>query len=353
MTRPCASRLIILLMLATAGNLPGTAAAQSKKALELDPPAWNFNEAWYGEQLKQDVKVTNVGLQPLTIRDVRASCACTTAELDDRSLAVGESTIMHIGYDSTLVNESHSQYVTLLTDSPVQPEVELHITGGIHHYLEISDGGGRIGFGKIPNDARLDKELTVRVIHPDPIDVKLVKDEVDGIQFKLTPVKPGREYKLEIATKPPLTDGLLTVKGLLACQRPGVPHYVVQVRAIVLPQVAVDPEAIVVGPQRSKPWKKSVTLYTSAHHPVLVQKIECSNPAIKAELVDLQPALKRDMVEQTIEIQIPPSSQLGRREQVVIYTDSKDERFAKLVVKLEKGAIRTHGMTPSGAGRNP
>ncbi len=72
----------------------------------------------------------NVGRGELAITGVSTSCGCTTAEIDDRQLAPGETTDLKVTYDPLAHNGATGQFMRLVyvrSNDPDTPEASLTI----------------------------------------------------------------------------------------------------------------------------------------------------------------------------------------------------------------------------------
>lgn len=87
--------------------------------------------------LKADVTLKNAGTEKLTLNDPKPTCGCTTAPLEKKELAPGESTVMHI-----TLNVSHAGPVTksisLTSNDPTSGTKIMYLKANIERALNIS-----------------------------------------------------------------------------------------------------------------------------------------------------------------------------------------------------------------------
>jgi hypothetical protein len=84
-----------------------------------------------GEKVEYDFRLTNTGKKPLIIRKIKPSCGCTAAAPSKSELKSGESTTIHVTFDSTGRSGKDSKSITVITNDPRQPTINLVIHGEI------------------------------------------------------------------------------------------------------------------------------------------------------------------------------------------------------------------------------
>jgi hypothetical protein len=101
------------------------ALAPAAEHLRFTDPTQEFHPGFGEERVIAKYAFTNVGDSPITIRDLHTSCGCTTAKLDQRTYAPGESGAI----TATFVVEGrvgvHRKSISFTTDSDDQKEVVL------------------------------------------------------------------------------------------------------------------------------------------------------------------------------------------------------------------------------------
>lgn len=63
-------------------------------ALTTAAPVIDLGETKQGDLLKSEYKITNTSTEPITIKDLRIPCDCTSGEIENKSLQPGESTLV-------------------------------------------------------------------------------------------------------------------------------------------------------------------------------------------------------------------------------------------------------------------
>ncbi len=78
----------------------GQTAAATASPVALMEKSFDFGKIRQGKPVTHDFSVVNTGSTPLQIRDVQASCGCTTPEWSSKPIAPGDSAIIKIGYNA-------------------------------------------------------------------------------------------------------------------------------------------------------------------------------------------------------------------------------------------------------------
>ena len=90
------------------------------------------------QSVKAVVPITNAGTSPLTIKEVRTSCGCTSAPLDKDSLAPGESTNLNVTLNLPGGNGPVEKYITIITNEPESKPHILTIKANVQRALQLS-----------------------------------------------------------------------------------------------------------------------------------------------------------------------------------------------------------------------
>ena len=104
--------------------------AESPGQIELSATEFHFGTIPNTEPVSQVFEVRNVGASWLEITGVSTSCACTTAEVDDRLLAPNEVTDLTVTYDPQVHDGETGDFlrrVYIRSDDPTTPEASLTI----------------------------------------------------------------------------------------------------------------------------------------------------------------------------------------------------------------------------------
>jgi archaellin len=112
------------------GELTEAALAEAPRA-QFEQTEYNYGKIKAGDKVTHEFRLTNTGKKPLIIRKVKASCGCTVAAPEKSELKPGESTSIKVTFDSTGRAGKDSKSVTVITNDPRQPTINLVIHGEI------------------------------------------------------------------------------------------------------------------------------------------------------------------------------------------------------------------------------
>jgi len=95
-----------------------------------------------GDQATHDFIIRNEGTAPLEITEVRPSCGCTVAEFDHTIPPGGTGTI-HAKLDTSGIRGGASKMITVYTNDPETPELQLTMMVKVTSYLLFNPGFAR------------------------------------------------------------------------------------------------------------------------------------------------------------------------------------------------------------------
>jgi len=125
--RPLFAMLLTLsLVLAACGASP--------PRITVEAVLFDFGDVKLGDVVTRELAVNNAGSGTLVIESVATSCGCTTASVDQTQIAAGESTVLHIAFDSAAhgdVAGFYTRQVYLATNDPEQPEIRVEFTANV------------------------------------------------------------------------------------------------------------------------------------------------------------------------------------------------------------------------------
>lgn len=123
--------------LSITANLVEDFSKLSKKEMANAPVASfdkkeiSFGNIKPGEKANCDFVLTNTGKSTLFIRKTKASCGCTAVTLGEKTLEPGKTTTIRATFDSTGKSGRQIKSITVITNDPHTPEVNLTIDGNI------------------------------------------------------------------------------------------------------------------------------------------------------------------------------------------------------------------------------
>jgi len=153
-------------------------------------------------KITKDVTLKNTGNEMLRISEVRPSCGCTSAPLDQDSLEPGESTTMRVTLNLPLSNGTVTKYLTIRSNDRDDPVKQLTLKADLQRPLQLSSSfipfnQGQVGkpvLGAMTLSSFTDKDVHVTVTTKDKGLTVLTP------KFTITPKGAG-EIKVEFLSE--------------------------------------------------------------------------------------------------------------------------------------------------------
>jgi hypothetical protein len=139
-------------------------------------------------------KFTNTGTKPIKIQNVRTSCGCTTAALSKTDYAPGESGEIDAKFTfSGRTGKQEKAIVVTTSTNPEQPTIlKLHVN--IEETVKIEPEVVLWRVGEQPDP----KAIHIAIAPDASVKIVSVTSDNPALKVKLTEVKPGREYEVQI-----------------------------------------------------------------------------------------------------------------------------------------------------------
>jgi hypothetical protein len=110
-------------------SLAFAAPAWAAPRLSFERELFTFPETEAGTRVSADFPVRNAGDAPLEITEVRATCDCTQAFADPKTLKPGQSGAIIVELDTSYRLGDLDKEVIVRSTDPARPEVTLHVKG--------------------------------------------------------------------------------------------------------------------------------------------------------------------------------------------------------------------------------
>jgi hypothetical protein len=103
------------------------ASINAPSSLQVDQPIRTLEFSSKDAEVVQNVKITNDGTKPISLLIERPLCGITDAKLSQDNIAPGASANLelHFKWRDILPGDHQSTFVTLKTDDPPQPRLQL------------------------------------------------------------------------------------------------------------------------------------------------------------------------------------------------------------------------------------
>ncbi|HSM51359.1 MAG TPA: DUF1573 domain-containing protein [Thermoanaerobaculia bacterium] len=289
-TRPVILTLLALVLAAT----PELAAAGGPAPKAVVPgPVWNAGPVAKGDRLSTDFVIRNEGDAELVLLEVNPACGCTVAKFDAR-IPPGGSGKVHAELDTTGFLGPIAKGITVLTNDPANPRLQLTIQAQIEARLRAHPGYARYIYVQGHGEASIAQTVwaldhpdfeVVEVVSPYPF---LAVSFREATEAERRPEAVGRQWRVVTTLQPDAPVGALTEPVLIRTNHPREPEMDLTVSGFVRPLFAATPAVIDFGPVELEEEKLlGVALVNFGSEPVEVVAVESSVPGIEgsAEVV--------------------------------------------------------------------
>ncbi len=107
-----------------------TANAANAPVMKFEKDTHDFGKIKTGDKVTYDFKFTNTGKSPLIITDATATCGCTKPEFVKTPIKPGESSAIHVTFDSAAKHGLQDKQITV-TANTVPAENRVHLIGEV------------------------------------------------------------------------------------------------------------------------------------------------------------------------------------------------------------------------------
>lgn len=321
-------------------TLPPVDPAHAPK-IELSASEWDFGTKWYGAEAKTDVTIKNVGKGPLTIGNIRTSCGCTLAKpksggaWQNKVIEPGQSETMELSYNTKKHTTKVSQTVTIESNDPSSPTIQFMVKGELKTLCKM-EPTDRITFGRLERDQVQEQTMTLTSNYDKPLKLTL-KPLPDSAHFdvKISETEPGKAWKIQVTTKPPMTLGNNQLDLTFDTGAPEMPELSVPINAYVAPRVTVMPQKIFTSTRMTQPFERLVRVTYPVNKPVNIVSVKSDNDKVTAELQPKKdPPSGAVMGYAEIKVKLPPGSELANGAKLTITTDDPDPEYKTLTVEV-------------------
>jgi hypothetical protein len=168
-------------------------------SLMCNNPVWNVGtvDASAHGQIQHQFHIWNTSDKVVTIKNIRSTCGCLTAENCPESVPPGESITLPVKLVLPAVAGVFRQIVSVYSDnSPSDTPLELRIVGDRKLAGEMRTYPSKLNFGAVWSGQKRTYILHVERVNGEPVDVREVLSEIPGIQGE---VKTNGAKRSEVA----------------------------------------------------------------------------------------------------------------------------------------------------------
>lgn len=279
-----------------------------------------------GDKITHDFIVKNDGDADLQITNVQPACGCTVVSFD-KVIKPGQTGKVHAVLDSTTFNGPIAKGISVFTNDPDHPQIELTVRANVAPYITVKPGYARyITVQKEPQEGK----ITQTLYSPDGASFNVTGVDSPFPYLKVAfheatpeerlPEGKGKQWKVDMTLSNDAKVGALADFVVVHTDHPKQKVVQIPVSGFVRPVLAVTPPVADFGQITLKePLKKALFIRNFATEPIKVTSIDTKLPkGIEAKLEPVQ-----DGREYQVRVVLNP--ELGKgpfNGMVTIHTDS-------------------------------
>lgn len=269
-------------------------AAGKPKAVAVEPIK-DAGTVAKGEKIVHDFAIRNDGDAPLEITNVHPACGCTVAEFD-KTIAPGQTGKVHAVVDTVTFNGPIAKGVTVFTNDPDTPQLELTVRAKVEPYVSVKPGYARyITVQGEPLEGSIAQTIWV----PDgtPMEITGVESPWPFLKVTFREATPeerasdakGKVWRVEMALSNDAKVGPLSDYVTVHTNHPKQKIVQIPVSGFVRPVIAVTPPVADFGKiELKEPMRKALNIRNFATEPIKVTSIEQTVKGIDAKLESLE-----------------------------------------------------------------
>lgn len=228
----------LLLVLFVAFNVSGQAVGPKISTMEKN---FDFGKISQGEYVLHDFIITNTGDDVLKIEKVRASCGCTAAKPDKDVLKPGESTKVHVEFNTRGRKGKQRKYIYIYSNDSQMPELRLKLFGEVLVNSSSEKNAVPVlklektqhNFGNIKEGDVVETTIKMKNVGGSDLEIKNVKSSCGCTAAVLSNriLKPNEEGKLRIEFDSSDREGVVTRTVTLFSNDPKNPSQTITIFA--------------------------------------------------------------------------------------------------------------------------
>ncbi|MCL4837426.1 MAG: DUF1573 domain-containing protein [Thermoanaerobaculia bacterium] len=289
--RPVILTLLALLVAAAPHVL--AAAGPAPKAV-VPGPVWNAGAVAKGERLTTDFVIRNEGDADLELLEVTPACGCTVAEFDKR-IPPGGAGKVHAELDTTGFSGPIAKGITVLTNDPANPRLQLTIQAKVEARLRAQPGYARYIYVQGHGEAAIAQTVwavdfpdfqVLEVVSPYPFLTVTFREATEPERL---PEATGRQWRVVTTLQPDAPVGALTEPVRIRTNHPRESVLSLPISGFVRPLFAATPAVIDFGETELAEQKVlAVALVNFGADPVEITGVESSVPGIDGSVEVVQ-----------------------------------------------------------------
>jgi len=242
--------LTALLASRIAGASEATATPQPKAVIA--EPVYVVPTIGKGEKVVHDFVIANEGAAELKILEVVPACGCTVVDFD-KSIAPGARGMVHAALDTAAFSGPIAKSITVLTNDPQNPRLELTIQVDVKPYLIAKPGYARFIYvqglktGTIAQTVWATDRDDFKVLSVDSPYPFIVATFREATATEQRNDGRGHQWRVEITIRPDAGIGALVKPVVIKTNHPKQREIEIPLSGFVRPLMAATPPVLDFG----------------------------------------------------------------------------------------------------------
>ncbi len=202
-------------------------------------PLYNFGERDSSEVVTHVFSLKNEGDLTLELTQVRPSCGCTVAHLSRNQVPPGETAEITAEFSLKGRSGQQRKNIRVENNDPTNQQFMLYLEGTIVTELMIEPS--QLYLGQIGPDQLASQSVTIT--SKKELVITAVTSTVPVFVPELAVLETGKQYRVTVATKPPMEMG--SQQGEIRLTREGGEEIVIPISAVILGPLSYAPKELV------------------------------------------------------------------------------------------------------------
>jgi len=246
----------------------------SAPVIQFESTTVDLGQVTRGESVTRRVSFTNTGGSPLTLKNIKAGCGCTTVDGWKQTVPPGEQGSFELKFDSANFLGLTTKTVTVESDA-TNGSVPISLKADVWAPVRLSTSS--VSFGRALKGATVEpKQVEITVTDDQPLTLSGVTSRNPYFQASLEPIEAGRRYRLTVSV-PEVGDKSQSGELVLALGHAKMPEMKLQAHINPVDPVSVQPRQVVV-PMASLAAGTTTNITVYSHDPA-VKNLEVSDLA--------------------------------------------------------------------------
>jgi hypothetical protein len=305
------------------------AVTNSGPRIELAEDLFDFGRIEAGRVVSHDFAFTNAGNQTLEIRDIDASCGCTTIGEWDHKVEPGKSGIIPLMLNTTELTGPTLKNIKLTCNDPSQPRLVLYMKVDVYKLVDARPKTASFAFGP---DFQANQTRTIWITNnmEQAVTVRKPAFTNDSFKAELNTIIDGSIFQLLVTAVPPLPEGTTVFPITIPTSSPKMPEIAVNVYASVQPSVSLRPSRIFLNPG---PLKEAAT-FTIAIRNQSTNALRLSEPVITGKGAGVKLAETEPGREFALTLTLPAGFRIQQNETVEVRVKSNRPSSPWIIVPV-------------------